>query len=116
MNVYTLMIGTGVLALALSSTVSSAGSTSVEPAQIAAAKTAADHEAIAKAYEDEATEFDHNAEMHERRTEIYKGAGKPAFAGQAKHCDALTNDLKAAANESRALATGHHKLAKAAGK
>lgn len=112
MRLYTSMISAGVLALALSSIVSAAGSTPVEPAQIQAAKTPADHEAVAKAYEGEAADLDRKAEMHERNAETYKGAGKPAFAGQAKHCAALADDLKAAAKESRTLAALHRDLAK----
>ena len=113
MKLHTL-ISTGVLALAISTSLSVAGSTSVEPAQIAAAKTASDHEAIAKEYEAEATQLDRQVEMHERMLDTYNSNGK--LPGPAKHCAALVKDLKAAAQEGRNLAAEHRKLAEAAKK
>ena len=114
MNVYNLMIGAGVLALALSSTVSAAGSTPFGPAQIAAATTAADHEALAKAYEDEATELDRKVELHKSMGNTYKAGKSASVAGN--HCARIATDFKAAAQEYRALAAEHHKLAEKAGK
>lgn len=113
MKVYALM-STGILALAIFTSLSVAGSPSVEPAQVAAAKTANDHEAIAKEYEAEAAELDRKVEMHEQMLATYKSNGK--LPGPAKHCAALVKDLKAAAQEDRNLAAEHHKLAEAAGK
>lgn len=114
MKLYTAFITAAVAVFALSTTVSTAASTSIEPAQISAAKTAADHEAIAKAYEDEAAELDRKVKMHEQLTDTYKSNGK--LLGPAKHCESLTKDFKAAANESRLLAAEHHKMAQQAGK
>ncbi len=114
MKFYTAMTAAGVLALALSTSVSATGNAALEPAQIAAAKAAADHEAIAKAYEDEATELDGKVKMHEQMTDSYKSNGK--MVGPARHCDALVKDFKAAAQESRLLAKEHRKLAEKAEK
>ena len=114
MRFYTALTAAGVLAFALSTSVSAAGSASVEPAQIAAAKTAADHEAIAKAYEDDATELDRKVELHKAMATAYKAGKSASWVGN--HCARIAQDFKAAAHEYRALATEHHKLAQQAGK
>ena len=114
MKFYAAVTAAGILAFGVSTTVSAAGTAALEPAQIAAAKTASDHEAIAKAYDDEAAELDAKVKMHEQLTDSYKSNGK--MVGPARHCDALVKDFKAAAQESRSLAAEHHKLAQQAGK
>jgi hypothetical protein len=88
----------------------------LDPATIAAAKTPAQHEAIAKAYEAEAAALEKTAEMHKNMAQTYgQPGGKPWQAAQAKHCDNVTTSLKAAAEEERALAAEHHKMATTAG-
>jgi hypothetical protein len=85
-----------------------------DPAKIAAAKTPADHEAIAKSYEDEAASLEKMAEMHKNLGDTYaQPGGKPWQAAQAKHCRSVASELAAAAKNERALAAEHHKLAKA---
>jgi len=85
---------------------------------ISAAKTPADHEAIAKAYEAEAASLEKMAGMHKNLGETYSGqaGGKPWHVAQAKHCESVASDLAAAAKEERALAAEHRKMATAAGK
>ena len=84
-------------------------------AQIAAAKTPADHEALAKAYEVEAKALEKMAARHKDLGQTYgQPGGKPWQAGQAKHCDSVASELEAAAKEERALAEEHAKMAKAA--
>ncbi len=88
----------------------------IDPAAIAAAKTPSDHEAIAKAFDDEAAKLEREAERHQNAAETYgQPGGKPWMKGQAKHCDAVAKDLRAAAKEDRALAAEHRKMAKQAG-
>ena len=116
MNRLIAVVGAGVIALAMSSGAWAAGGAGVTPAQIAAAKSTADHEAIAKAYEEEAAGLDSKAEMHEQMGKAYRIGVKPAFIGQEKHCTALAKNFKAAAAETRALAAEHHTMAKDAGK
>ena len=106
------VISAGVVGLAMSGGTWAASGAGVTPAQIIAAKSAADHEAIAKAYEDEAASLDSKAETHAEMGKTYRVGVKPAYIGQAKHCAALTKDFKAAAAETRALAVEHHKMAK----
>jgi hypothetical protein len=87
-----------------------------DSATIAAAKSPADHEAIAKAYEADATSLEKMAAMHKNNGETYaQPGGKPWQAGQAKHCKSVASDLADAAKEERALAAEHHKIATAAG-
>ena len=88
-----------------------------DPATIAAAKTPADHEAISKAYEAEATSMEKMAAMHKNLAETYGQPGLKAIQkAQAKHCDSVASDLESAAKEEHALAAEHHKMAAAAGK
>ena len=87
----------------------------LDPAAIKTAKTPADHEAIAKAYQEEAANLEKEAAWHEELAENYAVPGGEAWmAGQAKHCDAVVRDLKAAAREDRRLAAAHLKMAKRA--
>lgn len=114
MKLCTALTTAAVVAFALCTTVSTAAGASVEPAQIAAAKTAADHEAIAKAYDDEATQLDRKIELHKSMADTYKAGKSASVVGN--HCVAIAKDFKAAAKEYRALAAEHHKMAQQAGK
>ena len=87
----------------------------LDPVAIKAAKTPADHEAIARAYQEEATNLEKEAAWHKELAESYAAPGGEAWmAGQVKHCDAVVSDLKAAAREDRRLAAAHLKMAKKA--
>lgn len=114
MNRSTALLGSLVLTIGLIGAASAATTPPVTAAQISAATTAADHETIAKAFDDQAADLTAKAEWHQSMAIAYRTAGKPAVVLQSRHCDALTKDLKAAAAESRALAAEHHKLAAAA--
>ena len=85
---------------------------------ISAAKTPADHEAIAKAYEAEAASLEKMAAMHKNLGETYGGqaGGKSWHMAQAKHCKSVASDLASAAKEERALAAEHRKMAKESAK
>ena len=114
MNRSTALLGSLVLAFGLMGVASASNTPPVTAAQITSASTAADHEAIAKAFEDQAADLAGKADWHQNMATAYRTSGKPAVALQSRHCDALTKDLKAAAAESRALAAEHHKMAAAA--
>jgi len=104
-----------IIALGLSLGTLSATAGVPTAAQISAAKTPADHEALAKAYESEAKSLEKLAARHKDLGQTYgTPGGKPWQAGQAKHCDSVASDLEAAAKEERALAEEHHKMAKGA--
>jgi len=114
----TKMMVTAVVALGSTFAAFTASAAPPDAATVTAAKTPADHEAIAKAYEDEAASFEKMAAMHKNLGETYtsQAGGKSVHAAQAKHCGSVATDLESAAKEERALAAEHHKLAKSAGK
>jgi hypothetical protein len=90
----------------------------VTEAQIASARTPADHEAIAQAYEAEAAVAESTAQGHDKMAQTYRigGAPKGSSAAMASHCDRLATSYRTAATEYRALASEHRKLATAATK
>jgi hypothetical protein len=95
----------------------SAPESPMSAAQIEAAKTPAEHEAIAKMFEDEAASLTKKSEMHGEIATNYSLPGhKPFQMGLARHCAALEKDYKAAAKQNLELATIHHELAKEAAK
>lgn len=88
------------------------------PAKIAAAKTAADHDAIAAEFEQEAKDLDAKAALH---ADMAKHYGMDQYAHQKKpslknHCENLSASLKKAAEQAREMAKLHHDLAQKAGK
>ena len=87
-------------------------------AQIAAARTPAEHEAIAKAYEADAATADAKAKEHEAMARTYRSAGgqKSYTNLMAQHCERLVKDYTAAAADYRALAAEHRSMAKDAAK
>jgi hypothetical protein len=108
-----MMMCVSLAVLALSGGAWAGNADELDPASIAAAKTAADHEAIAKAYDAEAATFEKKAEMHKSLAETYGApGGKPWQAAQAKHCESVATSLKTAAQGDRALAAEHRKMAK----
>ena len=109
-------LGTALAALGLSIAALPANAAPPTPAVLAAAKTPAEHEAIAKAYEAEAKSLERLAARHESMERVYAApGGKPWESAQAKHCESVAADLKAAAKEELALASEHRTLAAAAG-
>jgi uncharacterized membrane protein (DUF2068 family) len=82
----------------------------VTPAQIAAAKSPADHESIARAYEAEAASYDKKVELHKAMQKSY-GVLK-SMQSTGAHCDKLATNFESAAQEYRALAAEHRAMAK----
>lgn len=110
-----LSAGIGVMGIALGAW--SVRAAVPDPATIAAASSAADHEAIAKSYDAEAASLEKLAAVHENLARTYSQAGgKPWERMQAKHCGAIASELAAAARQERAIAAEHRKMAKVAGK
>lgn len=116
MNHMVRLLSAGFAAVMLSGSAWAAGDAAVTPAQIEAAKTAADHEAIAAAYDKEAASLEAMAKDHEAMAKSYgtsaagtKGANAAAMAA---HCNKLVTDYKAAAKENRDLAAAHRQMAK----
>jgi hypothetical protein len=108
-----MMLSVGIAAFVLSGGISPATAGVPDPATIAAAKTPADHEAIAKAYDEEAASLEKLAARHKDLGETYgQPGGKPWQPAMSKHCSSVATELAAAAKDERALAAEHRKMAK----
>lgn len=89
-------------------------------AEVQAAKTPADHEALAKKYDADAATATQNAAMHRKMGEAYKGmpATSGGKAGGASampgHCDSLAKNFDAEATHYKEMAQTHRDLAKTA--
>ena len=81
---------------------------------IANAKTAADHEAIAAAYEKQAADAKAQAAMHAEMGKEYAKVGGALIGKQHvdAHCDSLTKLYEKIAKEDEALAKAHKAMAK----
>lgn len=81
------------------------------------AQTRADHEAVAKLYDEEAAQLDRKAADHRRLASHYhKGLGihqKASSASLAKHCDNLVENYQASAADLREMANLHRAVGKA---
>lgn len=84
------------------------------------AQTAADHEAVAKRFDEEAAQFDQQAVHHEGLAKRYRsggGVGPHAnSAALAQHCDNLVKSLRASAVDAREMANLHRGVAEALAK
>lgn len=86
----------------------------VTEAQIASAKTPADHEAIAQSYDADAAAAQAEASKHEAMARAYQSAGGPKKSGpnsMERHCDRLAKSYTDAAADYRALAAEHRSMA-----
>lgn len=106
----------GVLAaLTLVGAAAAAAGEVVTQAQIEAATTAVQHEAIARSYEEEAAASESRAESHAKMAQTYRlASSKMPGASMANHCNRLEEAFRSAANEYRMLADEHRKMAAAA--
>jgi hypothetical protein len=83
--------------------------------RISTAKTAADHEAIAAYYEEQAKAARAKGEEHKRMSADYRKAGGSMAKSQLpEHCNGLAVIYSGAAKQYDALAAMHRKMAKAA--
>lgn len=83
--------------------------------KVANARTAADHEAVAGWFEQEAARFDAQAALHEKLARTYRTGGAPKGARRdtmARHCDRLVKEYKDAARTNREMAAMHRQMAK----
>ena len=114
MNRLSMMYGATLVAMMLSGGAVASTEQHVDAAQIAAAKTPADHEAIAKSYDAEAEAADDKATAHESMARTYRlgGAPKGSHASMASHCDRLVKQYREVAEENRQLAAEHRQMGK----
>jgi hypothetical protein len=82
-------------------------------AKVAQARTAADHEAIARDFEKQAKAFEAAAERHRGVADEYS-SGRYGDHSARDHARALAADLDRAAKEAAGLARLHRDMAKAA--
>lgn len=107
-----------IAALAGGPTVATAADAANIEELVANAKTAADHEAIAKLYEDEAATARKKADEHRKMGARYTHfeAGNPkaqlAHFNMPKHCASIVKNYEAAAKDAEAMAAGHREMAK----
>jgi hypothetical protein len=83
--------------------------------KISAAKTPADHEALAAEYAKQAADAKAKAVEHEQMAKTYAGAVREKLHFD-QHCHALAAYYRSIAKEFDAMAEAHRKLAKQAGK
>lgn len=102
------------LVLSVATPASIAQAADLTEAQIAAARTPADHEAIAAKYDAEAKAADVMAANHESMAKAYKAAGAKGTRSMAAHCNRLVTQYREAAKEYRALAAEHRAMAQSA--
>ena len=86
--------------------------------QLKSAKTAADHEAIAKHYEAQAAEAKKNAELHREMASTYTSGGTSIGKGTTtnfpQHCQNLVKAYDDEASHYTAMAQAHREIAKSA--
>ena len=106
----------GLTALALVGAAAAAAGEAVTQAQIEAATTALQHEAIARSYDEEATATELRAKSHAKMAQTYRlaSSSKMPGASMANHCNRLEEAYRSAASEYRMLAEEHRKMAAAA--
>jgi hypothetical protein len=106
------------LVLSVSAPIGTAQAAEVTEGQIAAARTAADHEVIAASYDAEAKAAEVKAAEHESMAKAYAGAGgmKSGRDALMSHCSRLAREYRSVAREYRLLSAEHRAMAKAAGK
>jgi hypothetical protein len=103
------------LFLSSSSPVVAASAAEVTPAQISAAHTPAEHEAIASQYDTAAARAEAQATEHEAMVQSYRVAARGAKGEMARsmvaHCEALVKEYREASANYKTLAADHRKMA-----
>ncbi len=77
---------------------------------IETATTAEDHTKIAQYYEKQAEEAESNARSHASMAKLYRERSKP-LEGLAEHCSNLAKKYEESAEDYRAMAMEHRKMA-----
>lgn len=108
---YLATVGLLTVAVAIAAPLRAADTSDVEK-MMGAAKTPADHRALAEHYEREATAAKASAAMHRKMAADYRKAGGPAAKAQLpEHCDGLVRVYEGAAKDLEAMARIHRDLA-----
>jgi hypothetical protein len=114
----TIVIGVGLLVLPLIQAPLARAADDDLSTMIEKAKTAADHEAIAARYDQQAADAKKEADIHRKMEKSYGVAGGSGTKGGAtpmpQHCAALAKHYDGLAAEYSTLAAAHRDMAKAA--
>lgn len=117
MNRFSSILTAALVAATLGSSMAIATESPVTAEQIAAAKTPAEHAAIAAAYDAEADRLDSMAKKHEAMSRSYRSAwaGQKGHnaAAMSAHCLKLQKSYSDAALENREMAKEHRAMASA---
>jgi hypothetical protein len=82
---------------------------------VSSAASAADHNAVAAAYDEEANELETKAASHEKLATVYKARGSiKGGADMGSHCDRIAEDLRESAKLNREIAEHHRAMASGA--
>jgi hypothetical protein len=113
MNKFQSLLAGGLTALAFIAAAPASAGDVVTQAQIEAATTAAQHEAIARSYDEEATAAELQAKSHAKMAQTYRlaSSSKIPRESMANHCSRLEKDYRDAADEYRSMAAEHRKMA-----
>lgn len=112
MNAFNRMLTGGISALALIGAAAAATGYVVTQAQIESASTPAEHEAIARSYDEEAAAAEKSADRHAKVAQTYRHAyGKGGRASMVSHCERLEKNYRDAAASYRELAKEHRQMA-----
>jgi hypothetical protein len=109
-----LSVATLAIAALLSFEVSASGVpvARLDPVVIAAAKTKAEHEAIADAYDAEAVAAENKVKLHAEMSRSYRDFGtKPPWNAMSSHCRQLQEQYRSVAKLNRQLAGEHRGIA-----
>ena len=83
----------------------------VTPAQVAAAKSTADHESLAHSYDAEAAAYDKRVDWHESLRQSYAvSSAKGPQQQMARHCQQLMAKFQSIAQEYREMAATERKM------
>jgi len=107
-----MVLGSALLALSLYAAEPTASGI---PADLANPTTAADHQRLAEYFSQKAAALESDADWHDKMPRLYATATKHA-PGTVQHCRALHDKLTAEADQARAAALAHYKIAALADK
>jgi cytochrome c551/c552 len=113
MNKFQSWLAGSLTALALIAAAPASAGDAVTQAQIEAATSAAQHEAIARSYDEQAVAAESQAKSHAKMAQTYRlaSSSKMPRDPMANHCSRLEKDTRDMADEYRSMAAEHRKMA-----
>ena len=113
MNKFQSLLAGGFAALALVGATAAMAGEVVTQAQIEAASSAAQHEALARSYDEEAAAAEMKANSHGKMAQTYRlaSSSKMPSSAMTEHCNRLEKDYRDVADEYRSMAALHRQMA-----